>query len=303
MKREAIALLITLIFIIAISASMAIGLRQVNDASHELAGQNFMLQTRVVLNDLLIILQNSKELEGAIKDNSIDGLHIFLLETATVAVGLEDLHANMEIKSARGKFNINNLMDGNSTINLPRVEIFKEYVSRYNVNSNFVEILLDNMGKIKEDASYNSAIFNENPTLQRDYIASPKHFEKITSYYEESYHDESLKKINFDALLIFSPSRGSIIDLNYATPQVWKILLGVDDSKAKALVSGGGGYKTLEDLKLNELQKARLSKFNTSFFEPFLDVKIEIKNEKQSAMIRFEYDMRTKKGSNYVYEL
>ncbi|MBU0631594.1 hypothetical protein KKA17_03025 [bacterium] len=45
MRKKGIALLITLLFIIAITASITLGLKQINDASKQLEGQNFIFQT------------------------------------------------------------------------------------------------------------------------------------------------------------------------------------------------------------------------------------------------------------------
>ncbi len=303
MQKKGIALLITLLFIVAITASIGLGLKQINNASKELQEQNFLLQTRVILDDVLTILKNSGELNTVMQESSPSKLYAFLSQTKEIPLELEGYHVDVEITSARGKFNVNKLMDANTTVNNPRVEILKEFVNKQNINSNFIDLLLDNMGKIKEDLSYNTAIFSEKPMLFRDYIASRKHFKEIERYYANTYNDESLKKIDFDTLFSYGAKKQEFIDLNYATIAVWKLLLGVDEVKARALASKSGQYTKLGDLDLNAAQKERLSKFDTSFFEPFLEVRLEIKNEKHQAIIEFEYDVKTKKGSNYVYEL
>ncbi len=303
MQKKGIALLITLLFIVAITASIGLGLKQINNASKELQEQNFLLQTRVILDDVLTILKNSGELNTVMQESSPSKLYAFLSQTKAIPLELECYHVEVEVTSARKKFNVNNLMDANTTVNNPRVEMLKEFVNKQNINSNFIDLLLDNMGKIKDDLSYNSAIFNEKPKLFRDYIASNRHFEEIENYYESNYNDESLKKFDFDTLFSYGQSRKDIIDLNYATIPVWELLLGVDALKARTLASKSGQYTKLEDLDINAAQKVRLSKFDTSFFEPFLEVRLEIKNTKQKALIYFEYDIKTKKGSHYVYEL
>ncbi len=303
MQKKGIALLITLLFIVAITASIGLGLKQINNASKELQEQNFLLQTRVILDDVLTILKNSGELNTVMQESSPSKLYAFLSQTKAIPLELECYHVEVEVTSARKKFNVNNLMDANTTVNNPRVEMLKEFVNKQNINSNFIDLLLDNMGKIKDDLSYNSAIFSEKPMLFRDYIASNRHFEEIENYYESNYNDESLKKFDFDTLFSYGQSRKDIIDLNYATIPVWELLLGVDALKARTLASKSGQYTKLEDLDINAAQKVRLSKFDTSFFEPFLEVRLEIKNTKQKALIYFEYDMKTKKGSHYVYEL
>jgi len=44
-------------------------------------------------------------------------------------------------------------------------------------------------------------------------------------------------------------------------------------------------------------------KFKTSFFEPYIYVVINIEQNKNNAIISFEYDIKKKKGSNFVYEI
>lgn len=303
MKKNGIALLITLLFIIAITASIGVGLKQINDASKEAENEAFMLQSRVVLDDVMNLLKTSTEVDFILKDNSAGELYAFISQLSFIPLNLQGLHVSIEIKSARAKFNPNDLVDSDGHINTARVQMLKAYVSRYNINSSFVDLMLDNMGKIKEDMSYNSAIFNDKPTLLRDYIASFSHFKEIESYYEKTYNDNSLKNIDFEKLFYFSAKKGDAIDLNYATPEVWQMLIGADQARAEILSAGGGSYTNLEDIGLSGEEKTDLARFATSFFEPSLDVKIEITRDLQSSVIRFEYDMKTKKGSNYVYEL
>ncbi len=303
MEKRGIALLITLLFIVAITASIGIGLKQINDASKELKNQNFMLQSRIVLDDVLNIINNSAQIKNIAKDGSISELNDFLSKVSLLPFDLNGLHVSIEIQSARSRFNINDLVNSTGKPNISRVEILKEYVSRYNINSGFIDLLLDNMGKIKEDMSYNTPIFNDKPTLFRDYIASKKHFDEIVGYYEKIYNDNSVQKIDFDKLLYFSAKKGDFIDLNYATPEVWQMMLGVDNAKALALSNGSGTYATIDDLDLTDVQKERLSKFQTSFFEPFLNVQVKLEQGEQKTYIQFQYDIKTQKGSNFVYEL
>ena len=80
-------------------------------------------------------------------------------------------------------------------------------------------------------------------------------------------------------------------------------MLGCDEFRAEILSASGGAYSTLDDLSLSAQEKVALSKFQTSFFEPYIDVKIEIMQNDSSANIRFEYDIKSKKGSNFVFEV
>jgi hypothetical protein len=260
-----------------------------------------MLQTAMLLDDVLNILQTSKEIDQVIVKKSSEVFFVFLSSVSFIPFQTSNLKVSIEIKSARSKFNPNSLMDGNNTI--ARADVLREYMSKNMVNREYVNILLDVMGKIKEDESYNSAIFNEKPSLFRDYVVSQKHLDEVNDFYMKTYHDNNLKNIDFKNLFYFSKNRDEKIDLNYATPQTWEMILLCDKGRAEQLSLGGGTYNTLESLNLNDEEKVALSKFNTSFFEPYLDVLVEISQESQSTKIKFEYDISTKKGSNFVYEI
>lgn len=303
LNRKGIALLITVFFVMAITVAIGIGLKQVKEASWHVENERFMLQTSVIVDDVMKILQNSKELEQILSENSNEGLFAFLSSASFIPFESSGVKVSIEIKSARSKFNPNALMDANNTANIPRVNLLKEYMNRSMVNVAYVDILLDIMGKVKEDGLYNSGIFKEKPSLFRDYLTSQKHLEEVNDFYKKTYHDNSLENIDFKNLFYFAKETSHKIDVNYATPQIWELILSCDKNRAEQLSMGGGFYNTLEDLDLSDEEKVALAKFNTGYFEPYLDVLVNISQDTQSAKIEFEYDISTKKGSNFVYEI
>ena len=94
------------------------------------------------------------------------------------------------------------------------------------------------------------------------------------------------------------------MDLNYATPEVWEMFLGVSQERARELhLNAYGTYSDVKDLGLSPTEIQKLAKFKTSFFEPILHIELKIKKDKNNAKISFEYDIAQKKGSNFVYEI
>jgi len=301
MNKKGIALLITLLFIMAITVSIGVGLKYVNDASAEVENENFLFQSRVVTDDIINLLKNSQEMEALAKDDSVEGLFVFVSQSGFIPFEIADLKVSIEISSARAKFNPNTLFDGNNTIELEKVDALKEYMSRQRINHTYVDILLDNMSP--ESTSYNSSIFDENPYLFREYIASDAHLEDINDFYTQTYYDNNLKNIDFEKLFYISSDRNTKIDLNYATPEVWEMILGVDKQRAEHLSLGGGSYVDLASVDLDEEEIKSLSRFNVSYFEPSLDIRVHISKDDKSADIRFEYDIKNKKGLNFSYAI
>ncbi|MFA6196190.1 MAG: hypothetical protein WC656_06075 [Sulfurimonas sp.] len=303
LEKRGIALLITVLFVMAITVAIGIGLKQVKEASWHVENENFMLQTSTTLEDVLNILKTSKELDMIVQEKSVEGFFAFLSSVSFIPFENSGMKVSIKINSARKKFNPNSLIENNNTANIATTNALTQYMLSNNIRAEYVNILLDTMGGIKEDMSYNSAIFNEKPSLFRDFITSSKHLNEVNDFYMQSYHDNSLKNINFENLFYFTKDKSSKIDLNYATSQTWQMMLGCDISRAEQLTLGGGGYTLLESLDLSEEEKKALSMFKTSYFEPYLDVSVEISQNSQNAKIEFEYDMSTKKGSNFVYEI
>lgn len=303
MRRDAIALIITIFFIIAITLSLGIGMKYINSASSEIKHENTLLQTTTIINDILNILQKSKELDFIIDESSPEALYLYLSKNNFIQFESSGLTFNMQLSSARSKFNPNSLNDGNNTIDMQKIKALQKYVNRYMVKNVYVDILIDSMSGIKEDASYYCNIFNEKPYLFRDYITSIKHLEELNDFYTQTYYDNSLKNINFENLFYFSNNLDSVIDVNYATPEVWELILNVDKARAEQLSKGNGTYTNLESLALSEDEKNAISNFKISYFEPYLDVIIKIKHNFKTSIIRFEYNIQNKKGSNFKYDV
>jgi len=304
--KKGIALLITLLFIIAITLSIGIGLKQVKTASDEIQSENFMLQTNIILDDILKFLKTSKDLAEVVKDNKAEVLYMFLSQSSFIPFEASDIKISLEIKSARSKLNINAIVDVNgseSEVSIARIDALKTYLYNYNVNDNYTNILLDIMGKVKEDMSYNSDIFYEKPYLFRDYVTSKKHLDEVNDFYMKTYHDNNLKKVDFEQLFSFNKNINTAMDVNYITTEVWELILGVDKFRAEELTLGAGSYSKLKDLGLSTDEESMLDRFKVSCFEPYLDINIEIIQNSNTAKIHFEYDIKNKKGSNFSYEI
>ncbi|MBL1243406.1 MAG: hypothetical protein COA39_003260 [Sulfurimonas sp.] len=296
-SRKGIALLITLMFVIVITVAIAYGLKQVNDATKIVKQEQFLYQRSIIVEDILKILNNSRELHASVENNSTSDFYLLLSQASFIPFEYEGVEILLKMKSARAKFNPA-MLNETTSVRL------REYLVRNNINSQYVDILLDNIGGIKEDNSYNSAIFDENPYLFRDYIASAKHLEIINDYYTKEYNDNALKKVDFNQLFYYGSDENISIDVNYATSEVWEFMLGCTRERAETLSAGGGNYFNIEDLNLNDDEKEILtSAFDIKYLEPIIQIELDITLNGQESKLSFEYDIKNKKGSHFVYEI
>jgi len=301
LKKRGIALLITMMFIMAITLSIGIGLKYTNNAKDSLKKENFLLQTSVILDDVLNILKTSKDLDQIKSETE---LYIFLSQASFIPIEYADIKIALELSSARAKLNINSMYDKNTTTtNQTMVSALKEYMSYNMVNPTYVDILLDGMGGIKDDNSYYSDIFNEKPTLFREYITNYEHLKEFNNFYTNTYYDNSLAKIKFEDIFYYSNDKNVSVDLNYVSAEIWKIMLGITDEEANELALNGGAYTSDNPPELTIEQNEILKKFNISYYEPYIDVKLEIIQNEFSANIAFEYSIERKQGYNFHYEI
>jgi hypothetical protein len=297
--RNAIALLITLMFVMLISVGIGYGLMQLKKASNSVEDERVLYENSMILNDVLAMLQNSKDLRHLADNNSSDELYAFLQSSKYLPLQLGDEKILLSLKSARSKVNIN-------TLNKHNEQLFRNYFERYMVDGNYLNILKECMRKNQakdEYNSYTSTLFDQYPTLFRQYIASKKHLEIINSYYIHEYGDTNLKKVPFDKLFDYMSTSDEAVDLNYVTEDVWELITGASKERAKALYQGEGSYKTFDDLHLSTEERANIGKFQTTFFAPYILVEITISKENSSAKIRFKYDIKLKKGYDFVFEV
>lgn len=307
--KKGIALLITLMFIMAITVSIGIGLSYTKKAQHALLEENFLFQSSMILNDVLSLLKNSKELSLIQNDSEGTAFAIFLAQSSFIPFEASGIQVALEITSARSKFNPTTLLSPDKkTIYQARVSALKNYLAKKMVNETYVDILLDGLGGLKDDLSYNSAVYNTNDTLFRDYIVSAKHLKVYNDFYRDTFYDNALENVEFDKLFYYSgdvnASNTYIIDLNYATAEVWAMMLGVDEVRAEQLAFNGGTYSENNKADLSSDESRALESFKTTYKpQLYLDVKVEIIQDRSSAKIAFEYDIKKARGYNFSYEI
>ncbi len=298
-SRKGIALLLTLMFVIVMSVAVGYTLTKVKNASHILQREKQLYQNSMILEDILHILQNSRQLQNILGNKPIDSLYLFLSTTKNIPFKLQNSKVLLFISSARERFNINELNKANEPF-------VREYFSKMMVSNNYVNVLKDCMSKnqVKNRYNtYNSVIFDEHPYLFREYIASKKQLSIINNFYLNEYNDDNIKRIDFDKLFSFSGNLNENIDLNYATPEVLMLILNTTRERADEIYTLPKPFHFIKDLKLSADEKVALSKFKTSFFEPYIHIKIEIMRDKERSIISFDYDIKSKQGSNFVFSI
>lgn len=292
--KKGVALLITVFFVMLISVSLGVGLGFINSGKKIVDDEHFMYQNAMALEDVLRVLRSSPELQQIANANDLAN---FLLLSEVIPLQREGLSVLISFSSARSKINPSMLKEKNA------LESFKEFLIRREINPVYGDLIFDSISGIKEDQTYATDLFNQEPELFRNYIASEEHLRKIDSFYRNNFHDPKIQELDTKELFSYTNDKNSSIDINHATPKTLEILLACDDFRAEALSMNEMVYEKIEDMQLSNQEQLNLANFKTSFFEPYLDVSIEVIYQGKESHIRFEYNIETKKGSHFVFEV
>ena len=294
--RHGVALLLTLSFVIVISISLGFALHEVNRSSTMVKKEQFLYQSTQFTEDFVHLLQSAPEFKEIVDANSSTALYALLSQAEFIPLRIEDYEIILSLHSARGRFNPNDLTP-------QRLEALKVFLSHYMINDEYGDILYDSISSIKEDGVYNTTLFQSHPELFRDYIGSWEQLDTLKNFYIQEFRDNNINAIDQHNIFYLSDEHNSSIDLNFATPEVWELLLGTTKERALQLSLGGGSYETMEDLELTPDEQHNLNRFKTSLYEPVLQVDMDIVHQNESVHISFEYNIEKKEGSHFVYKL
>lgn len=300
-KRNAIALMITLLFIVGITAALTLSLSYVNRSNQKIQESRFLIQCSSIVEDMLKFLKESPEVKQ-IKD--AESFNFLLLTAGMIPLEYKSLRVFIEIKSARAKFNINSL----GTSQKLR-DSFINYLARYNVaDATYVTALLVDStrgGMNSSSVLYESDIFDEKLWLYRDKIASQKQLEEILDFYVKSRHDPSVYEVPWKELVRFGDKNDTALDVNYLTPEVWQLSMPTMQREfAEEMSEHFAVFTKFEDLGLADEEYKELKElYKGSFYQPVVEVNIEVEDRNSSAKIKFEYDLEKKKGNNFEFHI
>ena len=281
----------------AITISIGVGLKQVNNAKSSIKDENFLLQTNIIVDDVLTLLEKMPEMELLQKDESGDALEIFLSQSEFIPFEASGIQVGISIKSARSKVSINHLLSlqASGTAEEPlALQTFKSFLAQYNVGSSYFDMLLDSVSE--HNITYNalSDIIDAKPDIYRDNITSIQHLEEINNYYRDSNYDNALASIDFEDLFYFGDQNTSnyCIDNNHMSPWTRHMLQEMSVQEAEDYYPESNAIIILG---FNICKDAKNKKF--------LEVELEIIQDEKTANIRFEYNIKQTKGYNFSYEI
>ncbi len=294
-SRHGIALMITLFFIIAITAAVGISLSQFTQAKLSRNDNGFLVQTAVILDDVMTFVRNDARINSVEDAKSMASLVQY---ASLIPIKSNGLEVTVRVNSAYHAPNINTL--GHSKV---LQEALKDYCYANQVRD--VEYLLDLLrDSMDAEDGPRTNLLDTLPWMRHERIADMDHLQQILDYYVLNRRDDSVNAIAWREIVRFDEQNSTAMDLNQLSPEAWRLVApAMIDEKVKHLVRYRGNFESYADLELDEDTQEKIEALDGRFYMPVLHIALDIRQADNKAVIEFEYEIETKKARIIKYEV
>jgi len=294
-SRSAIALIITLFFLMAMTILVGVSTSLSERALKRVEKERFMIQANRMSHDVVTMLSDiTKDLNGSDDLEMLTELPVILDDEES------GMHVEITFESASSHLNINALVDENATINKEYYNLLENILINNQVldPSLFLALLADTIDKDLKERIVDSEPSRLDPFFSNGEIMDMKHFYKIVDMYIQMRDDFSIKEIKWDQII---STVGEKIDINHVTPTLFAEIFPnfspeeiVEYTLSKELT-----YKSMEDLNVDDITREYLEKLGVSFYEPLVKCRVLLQLNEQVGIITFYYDLSGKNASEF----
>ncbi|MDR1460729.1 MAG: hypothetical protein LBI78_03715 [Campylobacteraceae bacterium] len=248
--------------------------------------RNLLVQLDKSFLDVLAILQKSSQnIRDAQSLSTIIGLPIILNTDSG------DINVMMDISSAGGVININNLISNDNRINEPLYNFLQSLLYEYRViNSNFfLSILLDAIDIDKNERTYASEASLQNYKFSDGGIDSKESFNYLLDYFVANGGDARIYDIPWEDVIGFV---GISIDFNYIKEPLFTLIkkeYNLHSLNQDEIVS------SYDELMISSSDREKLTNLGIGFFSPKILCSMSFFYLGQTKLLNFLYDIRSEK--------
>ena len=295
-NKKGVVLFVTLMMIMLLLAVVSIFLNKTKETKDNVTYENALIQTNLIMQDLLLYLKKIK----------FDEDMIYYAAKAPFPLGFEDSSVIIKIDSAQKYIDINTLITSSVTNNIT-ADKFVSLLYKYNISQPelFLNILQDTIDTDIEEknSGLQSEIILTVPTFRNGKIYSKIHLNSIIDYYFDKTGDKAIYEFPFDDVFGFSSSS---IDMNFVSMDVMNILF--DDANSyilEIIAKHAKVYDTIGDLPFDEYYTNKINQgvlgHSISTNTTLLKVKMDLIYKTQfKSSISFDYNIDSKGISNYT---
>ncbi len=294
--KKGIVLFVTLMMIMLLLSVINIFLNKTRESKDNVTYENALIQTNLIVQDLLLYLKKIK----------FDEDIIYFAAKAPFPLGFDHSNVVVKIDSAQKYLDINTLTSDSVKNNITAGK-FISLLYKYNISQPefFLNILQDTIDDDinEKNTGLESEIILSIPTFRNGKIYNEIHLNSIIDYYFDKTADEAI--YNFPFNKVFSYSSNSI-DLNFVSMDVLDILFDDANSYVLEIISEHKKvYDTLDDLPFDDYYTKKLKKgvlgHTISTQTKLLKINMDFNYKTQfKSSISFEYDIDNKIISNYT---
>jgi len=306
-RRKGIALLITIAFVTAIAALIAVAGGVLNKGFAHASEKAFAVQSNVLLSDIYTLLrQNSKDI------NTSDGLDIFLSVPLFFENKERGIMADISFNSDAARVNVNKLLADRNTSRAANPDeplryrtAYEEYFERiltvYNVSDTIllISMIADTIDDDLTERAPGSEIALQDPDFTQGHIFNMRHFRQILDAYKKATLDYSVDDIPWDTLIGF---RNDSVDFNHISPDVLRFMdPTIDEGTVAELTTERIDlFSAFTQMPLTPESSKLLQDMNVTFYSPLVVGKMNIIGDKHKVTYTFAYDLSTQKVSDFA---
>jgi hypothetical protein len=285
-KKSGIVLL-TVIGLILMLSLLILKSVDISQKYFDRSSQNTLfIQLNKSFFDALAILQRSSQ-----DINDAQALSVIVGLPIALSTDNGDISIVMDINSAGGLININNLILSNNKTNEPLYNLMQSLLQEYQVtNANFfLSILLDAIDTDKNERTYASEAALRDYKFGDGGINSKESFMYLLDYFAAKGGDARIYNIPWEDIVGFV---GEDIDFNYVKETLSTL---IKKEYNLSSLHQDEILNSYDELNIPSDGKEKLKALNIGFFSPRILCSINLFYMKQTMSINFLYDMKSKK--------
>lgn len=302
MKRNAIALLITLALVGVITALIAVSSAILEHAYKRIHNKQLLVQSNVMFNHFMELF----------KSNSADvsdpfTLELFLMVPLSFQSEATGLKLEATFESAATAPNINHLIkDINQTNAEPQVA-YADYLDRilaiYDVSDRILlaALIEDTLDTDHEERVPGSEIALSDPFFIEGKIHDINHLLQVIEVYKLQTKDTQVDNIAWKKLFVFD---GDKVDVNYITPEsLMAVNPEFDEMQTLELTTQKTDtYESLEAFALDSEMAERFKELNIDVYAPLVRGTLTLTDGDKHIGITFLYNFETKEVSSIEFD-
>jgi hypothetical protein len=294
----------TLAFVTAIAALIAIGGNVLQRGFKQTEAKAFLIQSNAIFPSIYTILrQNSADI------NDSDTLDLFLSVPLFFENKQNGIMMDISFASDASKVNINRLIpSGENTLQnpgeaaIPMDPAVESYLNRiltvYNVSDTIllISMIADSIDMDTNERSTGSEIALDDPDFMQGHLYNMHHFMQILSAYKRQTLDFNVDDIPWKNLIGF---RNDKIDFNHIEPEALQFIDPAIDMATLAELTSERTetYSRVEDLPITPESKQRLKELGVDFYASNVIGTMNVLNKEHKATYTFTYDLTKQKVS------